>query len=233
MLSIVVLFAGGRMKGIALHYTSIHCIEDSSIVWSKELHGQAPFWYKYQKGKTKEKRREQNKASLEFGTMAGKISGRSATSTPPLVFFHKFLKKSKILRQAALGATLYGVGEHCIHNDWSRSLASAVVGAVGYGPLSAAYYPLVDRWFRSGVSKIVFDQTAWSLLWNYMYCVVHRARLEDAVEMVVKGWLIWPFVHIVTFNVIPLAYRTSWVMSMDALWLIYMSTLTHSRTTSR
>lgn len=169
---------------------------------------------------------------MQHATMVGKISVQSVTSTPPLVRLRRFLKKSKVLRQATLGAALYGIGEHCIHNDWSRSLTSAVVGAIGYGPLSAVYYPLVDRWFSSGVSKIVFDQTVWSFLWNYAYCAAHHARLDDAIEMVVKGWFIWPLVHMITFNAIPLAYRTTWVMSMDALWLIYMSTLTHSRTTS-
>eukprot|EP00850_Spirogloea_muscicola_P006605 SM000031S11614 [mRNA] locus=s31:752353:754351:+ [translate_table: standard] len=96
-------------------------------------------------------------------------------------------------------------------------------------------FPFKDWWVVP--VKVAFDQTVWSGIWNSIYFVVLASlRLEPPAStarelkatflpMLVAGWKLWPFAHVITYGVIPLEQRLLWVDMVELVWVTILSTL--------
>ncbi|EEE59413.1 hypothetical protein OsJ_11563 [Oryza sativa Japonica Group] len=97
--------------------------------------------------------------------------------------------------------------------------------------LTAALFPFKDWWVVP--AKVVFDQTAWSAIWNSIYFVVLGfLRLESPATisselkstfwpMLTAGWKLWPFAHLVTYGLVPVEQRLLWVDCVELIWVKY------------
>mgnify|MGYP002630497238 CR=1 FL=1 len=127
--------------------------------------------------------------------------------------------------------------------DAARLLRSSAAGAIAHGPLSSIFYEKLDRfvilsdafgngdaWFAP-LFKVGVDQTLWAATWNALYLVLLGAmRLESpgvirnsvtqsGWDVLRAGWRLWPLVHLITYNFIPLQGRLLWVDAVDLGWV--------------
>nr|AFK44918.1 unknown [Lotus japonicus] len=51
--------------------------------------------------------------------------------------------------------------------------------------------------------------------------------------MLTAGWKLWPFVHLVTYGVIPVEQRLLWVDSVELIWVTILSTYSNEKSETR
>ncbi|GAB4824113.1 hypothetical protein N2152v2_011159 [Parachlorella kessleri] len=129
--------------------------------------------------------------------------------------------------------------------DRARVLRSGLCGFIAHGPLSHIYYLALDSWFAhmtlpnsewvTPVLKMGVDQTAWSLFWNSTYYVLLGVlKLESPAtiaatvrntwwDLLKAGWRLWPFVHIVTYGLLPVQHRLLFVDAVELVWVTILS----------
>ncbi|AUF82519.1 putative Mpv17/PMP22 family protein [Tetraselmis virus 1] len=133
-------------------------------------------------------------------------------------------------KRGVLGAALYAGTEHCVRKDRNRTIRSALFGFLFFGPTCQFYYPFTQRYIRTKLGRGLVDQTVWSYAWNTSYILTHNIHtrkvktcLMQGVDATVKGWTVWPLVHLVTYTKIPVNWRAAWILSWDFLWINYMA----------
>lgn len=132
-------------------------------------------------------------------------------------------------------------------SEWDRArvLRSGLCGFLAHGPLSHFYYLALDGWFAqftipnsawvTPLLKMGVDQTAWSLFWNSTYYVllgVMKLESPSVIAQTVRntwwdllkaGWRLWPFVHIVTYGLLPQQHRLLFVDAVELVWVTILS----------
>merc|ERR1712232_1439332 len=94
----------------------------------------------------------------------------------------------------------------------------------GVAPRVLAYKVLVDQ---------VFASPALHSLFLPFMALAEGGDIQDAwqrlstkfIPMMQMNYCLWPFVHVVTFSVIPLHHRVVWVNCWAAVWMGMLSTL--------
>ncbi|PIM97459.1 Peroxisomal membrane protein MPV17, partial [Handroanthus impetiginosus] len=132
------------------------------------------------------------------------------------------LKTNPVLAKMVISGVVYSVGDwiaQCYEGkplfefDRARMFRSGLLGFTLHGSLSHFYYqfcealfPFDDWWVVP--AKVVFDQTAWSAIWNSIYfTLLGVLRLESPINilselkatfwpMLTAGWKLWPFAHL-------------------------------------
>eukprot|EP00850_Spirogloea_muscicola_P008254 SM000043S15882 [mRNA] locus=s43:731545:733500:- [translate_table: standard] len=165
--------------------------------------------------------------------------------------YEAMLATNPVLAKMMISGAVYALGDWCaqcvegrplLAFDRVRMLRSGLVGFCLHGSLSHFYYhfcewlfPFKDWWVVP--VKVAFDQTVWSGIWNSIYFVVLASlRLEPPAStarelkatflpMLVAGWKLWPFAHVITYGVIPLEQRLLWVDMVELVWVTILSTL--------
>jgi protein Mpv17 len=91
-----------------------------------------------------------------------------------------------------------------------------------------------DSW-AVPLSKILIDQTLWSVTWNTLYFVLLGAMRVDRLGNIVQsvrsswldvlkaGWRFWPLVHVLTYGMIPMQHRLLFVDAMELVWVGMLS----------
>lgn len=125
--------------------------------------------------------------------------------------------------------------------DILRMLRAAAVGFFLLGPLAHTYYTLQDQFFvylYHGAPKpawdvplhIGLDQTLYATVYNVIFYAAIGLLRGDApldvaldfkksyTRLMVAGWKLWPFVHIITYTVIPSQHKVLWVDAVEILW---------------
>eukprot|EP00245_Coleochaete_scutata_P005316 TRINITY_DN18776_c0_g1_i1.p1 TRINITY_DN18776_c0_g1~~TRINITY_DN18776_c0_g1_i1.p1 ORF type:complete len:417 (+),score=54.99 TRINITY_DN18776_c0_g1_i1:37-1287(+) len=137
-------------------------------------------------------------------------------------------------------------GKGLLEFDRMRILRSGLIGFTLHGSLSHYYYHLCERLFPWEawwvvLVKVVFDQTAWSFVWNSIYYSLSGAlrgeKLEDIYEelketsipLLQAGWKLWPAAHLVTYGVIPVEQRLLWVDMVELVWVTILSTYSNKK----
>ncbi|KAG6476074.1 hypothetical protein ZIOFF_065309 [Zingiber officinale] len=133
------------------------------------------------------------------------------------VAYEQSLKTHPVLAKMLISGIVYSLGDwiaQCYEGkplfefDRARMFRSGLVGFSLHGSLSHYYYhfcealfPFQDWWVVP--AKVVFDQTAWSALWNSIYYA---------------GWKLWPFAQLITYGVFPVEQRLLWVDCVELVW---------------
>ncbi|CAL9758105.1 unnamed protein product [Musa acuminata subsp. burmannicoides] len=173
--------------------------------------------------------------------------------------YEEALKTNPVLAKMMISGIVYSLGDwiaQCYEGkplfdfDRARMFRSGLVGFSLHGSLSHYYYhfcealfPFQDWW--TVPAKVVFDQTAWSAIWNSIYYVVLGIlRLESPANiftewratfwpMLTAGWKLWPFAHLITYGVIPVEQRLLWVDCVELIWVTILSTYSNEKSEAR
>lgn len=125
--------------------------------------------------------------------------------------------------------------------DASRTLKNGFIGMC-FGPIVAEYYEFSDRILPVEVGinriyKILMDQTIYLSVKCSVYIaavgLLNGESLDQAKENVSSrikpvmftAWKFWPFVHCITYGLIPAQHRILWVNSVDLVWNAILAAL--------
>ncbi|XP_042439327.1 uncharacterized protein LOC122024721 [Zingiber officinale] len=175
------------------------------------------------------------------------------------VAYEQSLKTHPVLAKMLISGIVYSLGDwiaQCYEGkplfefDRARMFRSGLVGFSLHGSLSHYYYhfcealfPFQDWWVVP--AKVVFDQTAWSALWNSIYYVVlgflrreSPANIFSELKatfwpMLTAGWKLWPFAHLITYGVVPVEQRLLWVDCVELVWVTILSTYSNEKSEAR
>ncbi|XP_057797291.1 protein SYM1-like isoform X2 [Salvia miltiorrhiza] len=173
--------------------------------------------------------------------------------------YEEALKTNPVLAKMVISGVVYSVGDwiaQCYEGkplfefDRARMFRSGLLGFTLHGSLSHYYYqfcealfPFHDWWVVP--VKVIFDQTAWSAVWNSIYYVLLGfLRFESPVTvfselratfwpMLTAGWKLWPFAHLITYGVIPVEQRLLWVDCVELIWVTILSTYSNEKSEAR
>ncbi|GER56527.1 peroxisomal membrane 22 kDa family protein [Striga asiatica] len=173
--------------------------------------------------------------------------------------YEEALKTNPVFAKMIISGVVYSVGDwiaQCYEGkpifefDRARMFRSGLLGFTLHGSLSHYYYqfcealfPFDDWWVVP--AKVIFDQTAWSAVWNSIYyTLLGMLRLESPVSiysewkatfwpMLTAGWKLWPFAHLVTYGVIPVEQRLLWVDCVELIWVTILSTYSNEKSEAR
>lgn len=166
-------------------------------------------------------------------------------------FYEASLASHPIVSKAFISGLVYGLGDLTAQTyegksigslDRGRMIRSALTGLIAHGPCSHVWYIFADDLcapLGEGVvgigTKLLLDQTVWAFIWLSIYYGVLGALSFDSPQKIVKtfkasflpvclvGWRFWPFVHIVTYGLVPQQHRLLWVDVMEIIWVTILS----------
>ncbi|XP_042519055.1 uncharacterized protein LOC122092828 [Macadamia integrifolia] len=173
--------------------------------------------------------------------------------------YEEALKQNPVFAKMVISGVVYSLGDwiaQCYEGkplfefDRARMFRSGLVGFSLHGSLSHYYYqfcevllPFQDWWVVP--AKVVFDQTAWAVIWNSIYYVVLGfLRFESPVSifselkttfwpLLTAGWKLWPFAHLITYGLIPVEQRLLWVDCVELIWVTILSTYSNEKSEAR
>lgn len=155
--------------------------------------------------------------------------------------------------KAATSATVYTIGDIIAQNtegkdigklDLWRVVRSLLAGFVGHGPMSHVWYHVSEDFFDTVlklhawwdfVPKVVVDQLIWGPFWNNSYILLLRlmqlqrpSQIWDDVKrttipLIISGLKLWPFVHCITYGLIPVENRLLWVDAVEIIWVTILA----------
>ncbi|XP_057454881.1 uncharacterized protein LOC130746317 [Lotus japonicus] len=173
--------------------------------------------------------------------------------------YEEALKTNPVFAKMVISGVVYSVGDwiaQCFEGkplfefDRARMFRSGLVGFTLHGSLSHYYYQFCEElfpykgWWVVPV-KVVFDQTAWSAVWNSIYyTVVGFLRFDSPINifnelratffpMLTAGWKLWPFAHLITYGVVPVEQRLLWVDMVELIWVTILSTYSNEKSEAR
>ncbi|KAK9085166.1 hypothetical protein Sjap_025577 [Stephania japonica] len=173
--------------------------------------------------------------------------------------YEEALKSNPVFAKMVISGVVYTIGDwiaQCYEGkpllefDRARAFRSGLVGFLLHGSLSHYYYQFCEALFPSKdwwvvPAKVVFDQTAWSAVWNSIYYGVLgllRRESPDSIlaelkatfwPMITAGWKLWPFAHLITYGAIPLEQRLLWVDCVELIWVTILSTYSNEKSEAR
>eukprot|EP00816_Leptocylindrus_hargravesii_P010735 CAMPEP_0196808752 /NCGR_PEP_ID=MMETSP1362-20130617/8742_1 /TAXON_ID=163516 /ORGANISM="Leptocylindrus danicus, Strain CCMP1856" /LENGTH=394 /DNA_ID=CAMNT_0042183205 /DNA_START=229 /DNA_END=1410 /DNA_ORIENTATION=+ len=125
--------------------------------------------------------------------------------------------------------------------DASRTLKNGFIGMC-FGPIVAEYYEFSD-WILpvevgiNRIYKILMDQTIYLGVKCSIYIAAVGLLNGESVDQVKENvsarikpvmftaWKFWPFVHCITYGLIPAQHRILWVNSVDLVWNAILAAL--------
>lgn len=125
--------------------------------------------------------------------------------------------------------------------EYKRTMRNGCIGAM-FGAYAHKYYEFSD-WVLpmtepiNKLYKIGMDQTLFmgSKIGTFLFMVVLLAggTFEESVDNVktklkdvmLTAWRFWPFVHCITYTVIPTQHRLLWVAGVDLFWQAILAVL--------
>jgi protein Mpv17 len=152
-----------------------------------------------------------------------------------------------VLSQRSSGV---GMGEI----DRYRVLRSLLAGLIGHGPMSHVWYHVSEDFFDNVIQlkhvwydfvpKVILDQLIFGPIWNNSYILLlgmmqlhSPGRIWDdmrrtTLPLLLSGLRLWPFVHIITYGVMPVENRLLWVDAVEIVWVTILASTASSTTTS-
>ncbi|KAK6919526.1 Mpv17/PMP22 [Dillenia turbinata] len=175
------------------------------------------------------------------------------------IAYEQALKTNPVFAKMLISGFVYSVGDwiaQCYEGkpllefDRTRMFRSGLVGFLLHGSLSHYYYQFCEALFPFQgwwvvPAKVVFDQTAWSAVWNSIYYVVlgflrreSPANILSELKttfwpLLTAGWKLWPFAHLITYGVIPVEQRLLWVDCVELIWVTILSTYSNEKSEAR
>ena len=163
------------------------------------------------------------------------------------------LEMAPIRTKALTSASVYAIGDVLSQGglgnigklDRGRVLRSLIAGFIGHGPMSHVWYYVSEDFFINTVQlqhvwwdfipKVILDQAIFGPIWNNSYILLlgimqlHTPRriLSDmkrtTIPLLLSGLRLWPFVHIITYGVIPIENRLLWVDAVEIIWVTILA----------
>ncbi|KAL3816155.1 hypothetical protein ACHAXA_001642 [Cyclostephanos tholiformis] len=152
-----------------------------------------------------------------------------------------------VLSQRSAGASM---GEL----DRWRVMRSLIAGLIGHGPMSHLWYDLsedffddvlrMDRAWWDFVPRVILDQAVFGPIWNNTYVLLlgimqfHKPRRiwddmrRTTIPLILSGLKLWPFVHIVTYGLVPIENRLLWVDAVEIVWVTILASTASSHSTT-
>ena len=167
--------------------------------------------------------------------------------------YQQMLASHPIATKGMTSATVYTIGDYIAQRieddpeglDAMRMVRSMVAGGIGHGPLSHFWYNFSEGYFTdvlhltawwSFIPKIAVDQAFFGPFWNNSYILLlGLMKLESpetifadmkrtTIPLVLSGLKLWPFVHCITYGLIPVENRLLWVDAVEILWVTILAT---------
>ena len=137
-----------------------------------------------------------------------------------------------------------------LHYDWQRTLHVGVTGLTFSGPISHAWYNLLEAMVgrmalvttafthSSLIIKLLLDAVLFSPIAVAGY-FVWRSILEGTsvqwklehkwLSALQASWSFWPLANVVNFSMVPLQFRVLYNNGLSLLWNAYLSNVNQSR----
>ena len=155
--------------------------------------------------------------------------------------------------QAVTSATVYTIGDIIAQKtegldigklDRGRILRSALAGLIGHGPMSHVWYHVSEDFFDNTlhlhawwdfVPKVVIDQLVFGPIWNNSYILllgimqlqkpgqIFGDMKRSTIPLLISGLKLWPFVHCITYGLIPVENRLLWVDLVEIVWVTILA----------
>lgn len=155
--------------------------------------------------------------------------------------------------KAVTSATVYTIGDIIAQRqggtdigklDRGRIVRSLAAGLIGHGPMSHVWYHVSEDFFDNilhlnawwdFIPKVVVDQTIFGPIWNNSYILllglmqfqkpsqIWGDMKRTTVPLIVSGLKLWPFVHCITYGLIPVENRLLWVDAVEILWVTILA----------
>mmetsp|Transcript_32508 Transcript_32508/g.49013 ORF Transcript_32508/g.49013 Transcript_32508/m.49013 type:complete len:316 (-) Transcript_32508:127-1074(-) len=168
--------------------------------------------------------------------------------------YMQVLTTSPVQTKAVTSATVYAIGDVISQRtegteleniDRMRTLRSLVAGLIGHGPLSHVWYNFNEHVFNdllhwtawwSVFPKVVLDQSMAAPIWNNTYILLIGLMKRDSlgtiwgdckrttIPLIVSGLKLWPFVHLITYGLVPIENRLLWVDFVEIIWVTILAT---------
>lgn len=128
--------------------------------------------------------------------------------------------------------------------DRWRVFRSLMAGLIGHGPMSHVWYDVSEDFFDNVLNlhawwdfipKVVVDQTLFGPIWNNSYILllgmmqlqkpsqIFHDMKRTTIPLIVSGLKLWPFVHCITYGLIPVENRLLWVDAVEILWVTILA----------
>lgn len=145
--------------------------------------------------------------------------------------------------------TLQGKGVPEEGYDGKRVIQMASWGVVIYGTIAHGWYSGIEKVIRCNgargtVAKVAADQfvltpplTIAFFSWQHYFAGMDlRKALVLGVDRFPPTFkvdlCVWPWVHLVTFSIMPVAFRVLWVNGANLLWNCFLSFMAYAGTPS-
>jgi len=167
--------------------------------------------------------------------------------------YTNILSMAPIETKAVTSATVYTIGDIIAQKtegldigklDRGRILRSALAGLIGHGPMSHVWYHVSEDFFDNilhlhawwdFVPKVVVDQLVFGPIWNNSYILllgimqlqkpgqIFGDMKRSTIPLLISGLKLWPFVHCITYGLIPVENRLLWVDLVEILWVTILA----------
>jgi len=128
--------------------------------------------------------------------------------------------------------------------DRWRVLRSLAAGLIGHGPMSHVWYRVSEDFFDNVmhlhawwdfVPKVIVDQTVFGPVWNNSYILllglmqlhtpsrIWEDMKRTTIPLILSGLRLWPFVHCITYGLIPVENRLLWVDAVEIVWVTILA----------
>jgi len=124
--------------------------------------------------------------------------------------------------------------------QWDRTVRFGLIGTFFVGPTLRVWYGFLQRkygekGFQVVAQKLAVDQIGFAPCFTFVFLTVNYLlegqtgmECQDSVrrdyqDVVVAGWMVWPWVQLCNFAVVPLAYQVLFVQTFALFWNTYLS----------
>mmetsp|Transcript_20580 Transcript_20580/g.32407 ORF Transcript_20580/g.32407 Transcript_20580/m.32407 type:complete len:364 (+) Transcript_20580:3-1094(+) len=167
--------------------------------------------------------------------------------------YTNILNMAPLATKAVTSATVYTIGDILAQRqegndigklDRWRVVRSLLAGFIGHGPMCHVWYHVSEDFFTNVlqlhawwdfIPKIVVDQLIFGPIWNNSYILLlglmqfqKPSQIWDdmkrtTIPLVISGLKLWPFVHCITYGLIPVENRLLWVDAVEIIWVTILA----------
>ena len=167
--------------------------------------------------------------------------------------YNNILSMAPLQTKAVTSATVYTIGDILSQRqegsdigslDRPRILRSLIAGLIGHGPMSHIWYHVSEDFFENTlhlsawwdfIPKVIVDQTVFGPFWNNSYIIllgimqlqspsqIWNDMKRTTLPLIISGLKLWPFVHCITYGLIPVENRLLWVDAVEIVWVMILA----------
>ena len=167
--------------------------------------------------------------------------------------YNNILSMAPLQTKAVTSATVYTIGDILSQRqegsdigslDRPRILRSLIAGLIGHGPMSHVWYHVSEDFFENTlhlsawwdfIPKVIVDQTVFGPVWNNSYIIllgimqlqspsqIWNDMKRTTLPLIISGLKLWPFVHCITYGLIPVENRLLWVDAVEIVWVMILA----------